>query len=87
VIFLLGTIMGVFNHYSHLRWITRGRDAFLFHQMQYQNRRFTRFELHHNLIHDVISTVGGLVLICVVYELLVAGFTAILPPSRASREV
>jgi hypothetical protein len=82
-VLLLGAIGGVFNHYSHLRWVARGRDEFLAYEMKYQNRRFDRYMMHpHGVIYDVILTVGGLLTICVAYELLVAGFTAILPPNR-----
>ena len=79
-IFLLGIPIGAFVHRTDVRWVERGRDAFLTYQMQYQSRRFDRFVMHpHGLVFQIINAIAALAIIFGIYELLVAGFTAILP--------
>jgi hypothetical protein len=78
-IFVLGTIGGALVHLNDVRWSERGRDAFLANRMQYENRRFDRLMLHpHSLFAQVVSVVAELMLAALIYELLVAAFTAIL---------
>jgi hypothetical protein len=82
-VLLVGALAGAHNHHSHLRWAGLGRAAYLAHEAQRQNKTFDRFMVHpHTMMFEMAATIGGLVIIVLIYELLVAAFTAILPAQK-----
>jgi hypothetical protein len=81
-ILVLGILGGAIIHADHVRWAARGRDAFLANRMQYENRRFDRLIQHpHGMFAEVVVVIAELILAVLIYELLVAAFTAIMPAS------
>jgi hypothetical protein len=73
----LGMIFGIYKHFDQMRWLQRGRDAFLVDQ----NRLYDRIIQHHG---SWSMLAAGLILAALavgLYEALAAGFTYVLPPS------
>jgi hypothetical protein len=71
---LLGSLFGWYIHHDYATWSLRGRDAFIAHQ----TRRFDMYmasprPIIHNLVVTALLALG----LCVLYELLVAGLSAI----------
>jgi hypothetical protein len=78
-ILLFGIIGGASVHHTHVRWSQQGRSAFLAHQLEYQNRQFTKLMVHpHGVLFEIVGVTGGLVLLVGLYELVSAGFFALL---------
>jgi hypothetical protein len=80
-ILVLGILGGVIVHFEDVRWAARGRGAFLANRMQSASLRFDRIMLHHSLFAHVIGVIAELTLAALIYESLVAAFTAILSAS------
>jgi hypothetical protein len=78
-ILFLGVLRGVYTHFNQMRWLGRGREAYLADQAQ----RFDKFAAYHSapvmLVAGVILAAGTFGL----YELIAAGITRIVPPSTA----
>jgi hypothetical protein len=73
----LGVMFGIYKHFDQMRWLGRGRDAFLAHQRQL----FDKFSQYHSSTGTLIA---GVILAAVaigLYELIAAGITHVLPPS------
>jgi hypothetical protein len=82
-IILFGVLGGIAVHHNEARSIAEGRDAYLAHALQLQSLRFDRMASHpHSLLFDMVRAIGTLVGFAVIYELIVAVFTAVLPPSK-----
>jgi hypothetical protein len=78
-IILFGIIGGAEVHHTHVRWGQQGRSAFLAHQFEYQNRQFNKWMVHpHGVLFEIVATTCGLVLLFGLYELVAAGFFALL---------
>jgi hypothetical protein len=78
-VLFLGTLRGVYTHFDQMRWLGRGRDAFLTDQ----GHKFDRIAGYHSA---PAMLVAGVILAAVtfgLYELIAAGITNILPPSTA----
>ena len=76
-ILLLGVAFGIYRHVDEMRWIGRGRDAFLASQGQH----FDKIAQYHPLGTMLIA---GIILIGMalgLYELVAAAIAKILPPS------
>ena len=81
-IMLFGILGGIGVQHNESRSIAEGRDAYLAHALQLQGLRFDRMVLHpHSLLFDIVRASGALVGLVVIYEVIVAGFTAVLPLS------
>lgn len=76
-VLFLGILRGVYIHFDQMRWLGRGREAFLADQ----GSRFDKIAGYHStpamLVAGIILAVATLGL----YELVAAGFTRLLPPS------
>lgn len=80
-ILFLGIIVGTYIHFTELRWIQQGREAFL----AAQTHRFERFSAYHSA---PAMLVAGIILVAVgagLYELIASGITSVLPPSTADQ--
>jgi hypothetical protein len=76
-VLFLGVLRGVYTHFDQMRWLGRGREAFLADQ----GRHFDRIAGYHSA---PAMLVAGIILVAVaagLYELIAAGITSILPPS------
>jgi hypothetical protein len=74
----IGVIAGVYLHFRQLRWLGRGREAFL----AAQGRWFDNVANYHS---SATMLVAGVILAAIafgVYELIAAGFTRLIPPSE-----
>jgi hypothetical protein len=68
-------MFGLYLHFDQMRWLGRGREAFL----AAQNHRFDRITQYHSATNTVIA---GIILAAIavgLYELIAAGFTKVLP--------
>jgi hypothetical protein len=77
-VLFLGVLRGVYSHFMEVRWLERGRDAFLADQ----GARFDKFAAYHSA---PAMLVAGVILVAVaagIYELLAAGITKIVPPNQ-----
>jgi hypothetical protein len=73
----IGIMFGIYRHVDQLKWLQRGRDAYLAGQSQ----RFDRFAHYHS---GPTMMMAGIILAAVavgLYEVIAAGFTRVLPPS------
>lgn len=72
---LLGGLFGWYVHHDYVSWSLRGRDAFVAYQLR-------RFDLYMASPRPFAFNLIGMALlalvVCVVYESLVAGISAIL---------
>ena len=76
-VLFLGMIFGIYRHFDQMRWLGRGREAYLLEQ----SHRFDRMVQYHTAPSMLIA---GLIIAGVVfglYELIAAGITRVLPPS------
>jgi hypothetical protein len=76
-VLFLGVLRGVYTHFDQMRWLGRGRDAFLADQ----GHKFDRIASYHSA---PAMLVAGIILVAVavgLYELIAAGITSILPAS------
>jgi hypothetical protein len=76
-ILFLGIMRGLYSHFSQMRWLGRGREAFLADQ----GSRFDKFAAYHPTGTMLIA---GIILVAVaagLYELVAAGITKVVPPS------
>jgi len=76
-VLFLGVLRGVYTHYDQMKWLGRGKEAFLADQAH----RFDRIATYHSA---PATLVAGIILVGVavgLYELVAAGITRILPPS------
>lgn len=80
-VLFLGVLRGVYTHFDQMRWLGRGRDAFLADQ----GHKFDRIAAYHS---SAAMLVAGVILVAVavgVYELIVAGIASVLPPNTADQ--
>lgn len=73
----LGVMFGIYRHFDQMRWLGRGRDAFVTEQNHY----FDKITQYHS---GASMMVAGIILAGVavgLYELIAAGITKVLPPS------
>jgi hypothetical protein len=78
-VLFLGGLFGIYRHFQQLRWLSRGRDAFLVNQ----SHTFDKITQYHSMPTMMIA---GVILATVafgLYELIAAGITRVLPPSTA----
>jgi hypothetical protein len=76
-VLFLGVLRGVYSHFMEMRWLGRGREAFLADQ----GARFDKFVALHSAPSMVVA---GVILVAVaagLYELVAAGITKIVPPN------
>jgi hypothetical protein len=73
----IGIIAGIYKHVDEGRWLQRGRDAYL----AFQSEHFQRLAQYHSLPHILIAWVLLVTIAVVVYEMIAAGFTRLLPVS------
>jgi hypothetical protein len=76
-VLFLGVLTGVYLHFRELRYLARGRDAFLADQAH----RFDRIAGFHSA---AAMLVAGIILVAVavgLYELIAVGIATILPAS------
>jgi len=78
-----GILLAAYIHNDYVNWGTRGRDAFIAHQLQ----RFDRYmaipqPMMNTMVSSVIFAVGALA----IYEGLVYVFSALFRGSRASSQ-
>ena len=74
---LLGAIFGLYKHYTQMRWVMRGKDAFLADQA-------TRSTSLRPTTRTTTMLIAGIILVALgvgLYELIAAGITRMLPPS------
>jgi hypothetical protein len=74
---LLGVILGLYKHYTQMRWVMRGKDAFLTDQ----GTTFDKFASYHATTTMLIAGIILAALAVGLYELIAAGITRMLPPS------
>ncbi len=75
---LIGALFGAYRHYGQMRWLGRGRDAFLAQQGQ----TYDRFAAYHS---SATMLIAGIIVVAIavgLYELIAAGFTRLVPPSE-----
>ncbi len=73
----LGVLFGLYKHFDQMRWLGRGREAFLARQ----NQLFDNISQHHGSAGMVVA---GVILAAVsvgLYELIAAAITSALPLS------
>ena len=86
-VILIGALAGLYVDHTNQRWNRLGRAAYVAYQDQRANRFFDRLTAHpHHLLFEMIGSILGMVILALFYELVVAGFTAILPASVAEGE-
>ena len=73
----LGLMYGLYTHYDHVKWLGRGREAFLANQ----SHRFDKFVQYHSVGFMVIACVILAAIVFGLYELIAAAITKALPPS------
>jgi len=74
----IGVIGGIYLHFRQMRWLGRGRDAFL----TAQGRWFDNVSAYHS---SATMLIAGIILAAIafgLYELIAAGFTRLIPPSE-----
>jgi hypothetical protein len=75
----LGVLRGLYTHFTQMRWLGRGRDAFLADQ----GARYDKFAAYHPAGTMLIAGIILMVISVGVYELLALGITKIIPPSTS----
>jgi hypothetical protein len=73
----LGMIFGIYRHFDQMKWLGRGRDAYLVEH----SHRFDKILQYHSAATMLIA---GIILVAVavgLYELIAAAITRALPPS------
>ena len=73
----LGIMFGLYRHFDQVKWLGRGRDAFLLDQ----SHRFDKFIQFHSVGFMVIACVILAAIVFGLYEGLAAAITKALPPS------
>jgi hypothetical protein len=76
-IVLLGIVFGVIRHFEQMRWLQRGREAYLADQ----NIHFDKIVQYHSTVNTLIA---GVILVAIgvaLYELTAWGLTKVIPPS------
>ena len=72
----LGVIFGAYIHFDQMRWLGRGRDAFI----AAKNYRFDRIAMYHSAGTMFIAGVILAAIAAGLYELIAAGIMTVLPP-------
>jgi hypothetical protein len=75
----LGLIFGTYRHFLQMRWLARGRAAFLADQ----SRNFDRTAQYHSAATMLIAGVILAAIAVGLYEVIAAGFTKMVGPSTA----
>ena len=73
----LGLMFGLYRHFDQMKWLGRGRDAFLTEQ----SHRFDKFVQYHSTATMLVACVILAAIVFGLYELIAAGITKALPPS------
>jgi hypothetical protein len=73
----IGIMFGIYRHVDEVKWLQRGRDAY----MAVQSRRFERITQYHATGTMLIAGVIIAAIAVGLYEVIAAGFTRLLPPS------
>ena len=76
-VLFLGVLRGVYSHFMEIRWLGRGREAFLADQ----GARFDKFAAFHSAPSMLVAGVILAAIAVGVYELVAAGITKVVPPS------
>ncbi|HXE07946.1 MAG TPA: hypothetical protein VN612_08625 [Acidobacteriaceae bacterium] len=77
-ILFIGVIGGIYLHFRQMRWLGRGRDAYLAAESQW----FDNVSRYHSSMTMIIAGIILAVLAYGVYEIIAAGFTRLIPPSE-----
>lgn len=75
----LGVMFGVYHHFDEMRWLGRGRSAFL----ASQSTRFDKFTQYHTAAPMLFAGIIIAAIVFGLYELIAAGITKVLPPGTA----
>ena len=76
-IFLLGVLYGTFKHFQQMKWLGRGREAFLADH----GKNFDKLVQYHSLVNTMIAWVILVAFMVALYELTAWGLTKVIPPS------
>jgi hypothetical protein len=76
-VLFLGLMYGGYRHFDQMRWLARGRDAFLAEQ----GHRFDKIIEYHTVPTMLIAGVILAAITFGLYEVIAAGITRVLPPS------
>jgi hypothetical protein len=76
-VLFLGVFSGVYLHSKEIRWLERGRDAFLAEQ----GHRFDRIVGFHSSAGMLVAGILMAAVAAGLYELIAAGITSVLPAS------
>ncbi len=74
---LLGMLFGIYRHVDQVKWVQRGRDAYL----AVQSQHFQQISQYHSGATMMIAGVILAVVAVALYEGIAAGFARVLPPS------
>jgi hypothetical protein len=75
----LGVLFGLYKHFDEMRWLQRGRDAFLADQGQH----FDKIMQYHSTLTMLIAGVILAVIAVGLYELVTAAIAHVLPVGTA----
>jgi len=75
-VLFLGMLFGAYKHYDQMRWIGRGREAFV----ASQNHRFDISMQYHSATSMLVAGILLSALAFGVYELIAVGIARVLPP-------
>ena len=73
----LGIMFGMYRHFDQMRWLGRGREAYLADQ----SLRFDKFTQYHTVATMLMAGIIVSAIVLGLYELIAAGITKVLPPS------
>ena len=76
-VLFLGIMRGLYSHFTEMRWLGRGREAFLADQ----GARFDKLAAYHPTGTMLIAGIILVALAAGLYELVAAGITKVVPPS------
>ena len=74
----LGVLFGCYKHFDDMRWLGRGRDAFL----SDQSLRFAKMVQTHSMGFMLIAGILLSAIAVGLYELLAAAFTKAIPANQ-----
>lgn len=75
----VGVMAGLYLHFRQMRWLGRGRDAYL----AAQARWFDNVSNYHSTVTMILAGIILAVLAFGIYEIVAAGFTRLIPPSES----
>jgi hypothetical protein len=77
-VLFIGVIGGVYVHFRQMRWLARGRDAYLTAQSHW----FDNVTNYHSSVMMMVAGIILAVLAYGLYEVIAAGFTRLIPPTE-----